>query len=86
MIGFRIATYMAYTQANDLEKLRRPPRRGPGEPAFIELTMMVAIENERSRFNSALGLTNQGSPSGASCRVTDALAIGAHGCGRGRLW
>lgn len=31
-----------------------------GEEAVIELTMMVAIENERSRFNSALGLTSQG--------------------------
>lgn len=31
-----------------------------GVPAVVELTMMVAIENERSRFNSALGLTSQG--------------------------
>lgn len=31
-----------------------------GEEAVIELTMMIAIENERSRFNSALGLTSQG--------------------------
>lgn len=31
-----------------------------GVPAVVELTMMVAVENERSRFNSALGLTSQG--------------------------
>jgi alkylhydroperoxidase family enzyme len=31
-----------------------------GDAAFVELTMMVAVENERSRFNSALGLTSQG--------------------------
>ncbi len=31
-----------------------------GEPALVELTMMVALENQRSRFNSALGLTAQG--------------------------
>lgn len=31
-----------------------------GEPAVIELTMMIAIENERARFNRALGLTSQG--------------------------
>lgn len=31
-----------------------------GVPAVVELTMMVAIENERSRFNSALGLSSQG--------------------------
>jgi AhpD family alkylhydroperoxidase len=31
-----------------------------GVPAVVELTKMVAVENERSRFNSALGLTSQG--------------------------
>ena len=33
---------------------------GLGVPAVVELTKMVAVENERSRFNSALGLTSQG--------------------------
>jgi alkylhydroperoxidase family enzyme len=31
-----------------------------GEAAMVELTMMVAIENERARFNSAAGLKAQG--------------------------
>lgn len=31
-----------------------------GTRALVELTMMVAVENQRSRFNSALGLTSQG--------------------------
>ncbi|MFC7362765.1 carboxymuconolactone decarboxylase family protein [Nocardioides astragali] len=31
-----------------------------GHAAMVELTMMVAIENERSRFNSAMGLASQG--------------------------
>jgi alkylhydroperoxidase family enzyme len=31
-----------------------------GTKAVVELSMMVAIENERSRFNSALGLASQG--------------------------
>ncbi|MGH3362550.1 MAG: carboxymuconolactone decarboxylase family protein [Nocardioides sp.] len=31
-----------------------------GAAAVVELTMMVAIENERSRFNSAMGLESQG--------------------------
>lgn len=35
-------------------------REALGDAAFVELTMMVAVENERSRFNSALGLTSQG--------------------------
>ena len=31
-----------------------------GVEAMVELTMMVAIENQRSRFNSAMGLASQG--------------------------
>ena len=31
-----------------------------GDEAMVELTMMVAIENERARFNSAAGLKAQG--------------------------
>ncbi len=31
-----------------------------GDAAFVELTMMVAVENLRSRFNAALGLASQG--------------------------
>ena len=30
------------------------------DAALVELTMMVAVENVRSRFNSSLGLTSQG--------------------------
>ncbi|MEU1778636.1 MULTISPECIES: carboxymuconolactone decarboxylase family protein [Streptomyces] len=35
-------------------------RQRLGEAAFVELTAMVAVENLRSRINSALGLTSQG--------------------------
>lgn len=31
-----------------------------GHAALVELTKMVAVENERSRFNAAMGLTSQG--------------------------
>ncbi|WP_328915234.1 MULTISPECIES: carboxymuconolactone decarboxylase family protein [unclassified Streptomyces] len=31
-----------------------------GEPAFVELTAMIAVENYRSRANSAFGLVGQG--------------------------
>ncbi|MBS2939729.1 carboxymuconolactone decarboxylase family protein [Nocardioides sp. J2M5] len=31
-----------------------------GHAAMVELTMMVAVENQRSRFNSAMGLASQG--------------------------
>jgi alkylhydroperoxidase family enzyme len=30
------------------------------EAQVVELTMMIAVENQRSRFNTALGLTSQG--------------------------
>jgi AhpD family alkylhydroperoxidase len=35
-------------------------RRQLDDAQLVELTMMVAVENIRSRFNSALGLTSQG--------------------------
>ena len=35
-------------------------RRQLDDAALVELTMMVAVENVRSRFNNALGLTSQG--------------------------
>ena len=31
-----------------------------GDSAVVELTMMIAIENQRSRFNAAMGLASQG--------------------------
>jgi AhpD family alkylhydroperoxidase len=31
-----------------------------GAPAVVELTQIVAVENERSRFNAAVGLSSQG--------------------------
>lgn len=40
-----------------------------GHKGMIELTYMIALENERSRFNHALGLTEQGFTSGDACRV-----------------
>ncbi|TKJ24530.1 carboxymuconolactone decarboxylase [Blastococcus sp. CCUG 61487] len=35
-------------------------RRHLDDAQLVELTMMVSVENSRSRFNSALGLTSQG--------------------------
>jgi AhpD family alkylhydroperoxidase len=42
------------------DELAEALRTELGNDAFVELTMMIALENERSRFNSALGLTSQG--------------------------
>ena len=38
-----------------------------GDAALVELTMMIAVENLRSRVNAALGLASQGFSE--SCRV-----------------
>lgn len=51
-----------------------------GEPALVELTAMVAVENLRSRLNSALGLTSQGFKD--SCEVPEAAADTGGGAAR----
>ncbi|MFT4164446.1 MAG: carboxymuconolactone decarboxylase family protein [Microlunatus sp.] len=42
-------------------------RAALGDEALVELTMMIAIENQRSRFNASLGLVSQGFS--ASCQL-----------------
>ncbi|MEU9317204.1 carboxymuconolactone decarboxylase family protein [Streptomyces sp. NPDC048295] len=57
---------MEYAEAMSLtppevgDELAERLRTALGEAAFVELTTMVAVENMRSRMNSALGLTSQG--------------------------
>ncbi|RKT53192.1 carboxymuconolactone decarboxylase family protein [Saccharothrix australiensis] len=40
-----------------------------GRAGVVELTYLIALENHRGRFNSALGITDQGFTSGDACRV-----------------
>ncbi|MFD4179683.1 carboxymuconolactone decarboxylase family protein [Rhodococcus sp. NPDC058514] len=40
-----------------------------GRDGVVELTYQIALENQRSRMNSALGITDQGFNSGEACRV-----------------
>jgi alkylhydroperoxidase family enzyme len=54
------AEAMSATPPEVTDELAATLREALGDAAFVELTMMVAVENERSRFNSALGLTSQG--------------------------
>jgi AhpD family alkylhydroperoxidase len=54
------AEAMSATPPTVTDEMAAALREDLGVPAFVELTMMVAVENERSRFNSALGLTSQG--------------------------
>ncbi|GHJ41873.1 carboxymuconolactone decarboxylase family protein [Streptomyces sp. TS71-3] len=57
---------MAYAEAVSAtppevtDELAARLRESLGEPALVELTAMIAVENLRSRMNSALGLTSQG--------------------------
>ena len=40
-----------------------------GHDGVVELSYLIALENQRARFNHALGITDQGFSSGDSCRV-----------------
>ncbi|MFD7653391.1 carboxymuconolactone decarboxylase family protein [Actinosynnema sp. NPDC059797] len=40
-----------------------------GRAGVVELTYLIALENHRARFNSALGIVDQGFTSGEACRV-----------------
>jgi alkylhydroperoxidase family enzyme len=46
-----------------------------GEPALVELTQMVALENMRSRVNAAMGLRSQGFS--AACELPLAVPSGS---------
>jgi len=52
-------------------------RRQIDDAALVELTMMVSVENTRSRFNKALGLTSQGFKD--RCELSDRTSMAAGG-------
>jgi alkylhydroperoxidase family enzyme len=54
------AEAMTVTPPEVTDEMAESLRKDLGDDGFVELTMMVAVENERSRMNSALGLTSQG--------------------------
>ena len=54
------AEAMTVTPPEVTDEMAEALREDLGNEAFVELSMMVAVENERSRLNSALGLTSQG--------------------------
>jgi alkylhydroperoxidase family enzyme len=54
------AEAMTETQPTVSDELAARLIRHLGEPAYVELTAMVAVENLRSRMNSAFGLVGQG--------------------------
>lgn len=54
------AEAMTETEPDVTDELAETLLQLLGEAAFVELTAMVALENWRSRINSAFGLTSQG--------------------------
>jgi alkylhydroperoxidase family enzyme len=54
------AEAMSSTPLGVTDELVAELRRDLDDATVVELTMMIAVENSRSRFNSALGLTSQG--------------------------
>lgn len=40
-----------------------------GHQAVVELTYLIALENQRGRFNAAFGITDQGFTSGDACLI-----------------
>ena len=65
VVEFAVAATRTPSEVTDQLVVRL--RTALGEAALIELAMIVAIENQRSRFNSALGLVSQGFS--ASCQL-----------------
>jgi alkylhydroperoxidase family enzyme len=61
------AEAMTATPPAVTDELAESLRADLGNDGLVELTMMVGVENLRSRFNSALGLASQGFSE--SCRV-----------------
>ncbi|TQN41421.1 alkylhydroperoxidase family enzyme [Blastococcus colisei] len=54
------AEAMSTTPVGVTDEMVAALRRRLDDAQLVELTMMVSVENSRSRFNSALGLTSQG--------------------------
>ncbi|OEU96871.1 carboxymuconolactone decarboxylase [Streptomyces oceani] len=60
LLVLEFAEAMTETEPSVTDELARELLARLGEPAFVELVAMVAVENQRSRMNAALGLTRQG--------------------------
>ncbi len=68
VIEFSVAATRTPSEVTD--EMVAPLRAALGDDGLIELAMMVAIENQRSRFNAALGLVSQGFSAGCQLPST----------------
>lgn len=66
------AEAMTATPPEVTDEMTEALRDDLGDEAFVELTAFVAVENLRSRMNSALGLTSQGFKDHCELRPADA--------------
>ncbi|EST37823.1 hypothetical protein N566_10880 [Streptomycetaceae bacterium MP113-05] len=60
LLVMEFAEAMTETEPTVTDELAAELLRALGERAFVELVVMVSVENQRSRVNAALGLTRQG--------------------------
>jgi alkylhydroperoxidase family enzyme len=60
LLVMEYAEAMTETPPTVTDELAASLQKELGEAGFVELTVMVAVENLRSRVNSAFGLTGQG--------------------------
>ena len=67
VMGFAEAATATPPEVTD--EMTEALRADLGDDGLVELTMLVTVENLRSRFNSTLGLSSQGFSE--SCRVPD---------------
>ncbi|GAB2986998.1 carboxymuconolactone decarboxylase family protein [Amycolatopsis acidiphila] len=68
-LAIAYADAMTATPATVTDEQVAELEREFGRKGVLELTYQIALENQRSRINSALGITDQGFTSGAACRV-----------------
>jgi alkylhydroperoxidase family enzyme len=67
---------MTVTPTSVTDSLVAQLREHLSERQLVELTSYIALENSRARFNTALGIDNQGFSAG-SCAVPQPVATSA---------
>ncbi|MPZ63713.1 MAG: carboxymuconolactone decarboxylase family protein [Propionibacteriales bacterium] len=70
--AFAVAEAMSGADPHVEPALVEELRRHVGDAGVVEVAYRAALENMRSRFNSALGLTSQGFSSGDACSLVEA--------------
>ncbi|HEY5987910.1 MAG TPA: carboxymuconolactone decarboxylase family protein [Streptosporangiaceae bacterium] len=76
------AEAMSATPPSVTDELVEQISRHLSEAELIELTAIIAVENLRSRMNSALGLTSQGFKDRCDLQPVDSKAVAAEPSGR----